>query len=232
MKSYPIFLVIGVIGILFTLLVLAVGLDYYIGDGSEDRSEEENKSTGQTFLYICTPILLIPSVIFFYIGWRWRSQYERLKDVADILKAYRRIKLPDLANKLQRTERESEKLVLECIEEGMIYGYMDRSANAFFTTDYLYQVRDAKHGWKCSACGAYNDSIVLPGETAKCKYCGRVLPPYQRAGDQRYYSSPTPSPPQRPTPYRAATNCRWCGSPMVFISQYNRWYCNYCRRYV
>ncbi len=34
-----------------------------------------------------------------------------------------------------------------------------------------------------------------------------------------------------PPPTPMYQNCPTCGQPMTIIPQYNRWYCNYCRKY-
>jgi Zn finger protein HypA/HybF involved in hydrogenase expression len=242
MKTYYIYMIIGIIGILFTLLVVAVGVGYYTNHAPEGYTEEEAREGGETFLFICTPIMIVPSVIFLFLGLRGRARFQAIEDVADILKAYRRIKLTDLARKMGKTELEAEKLVMKCIEENLIHGYMDRQAQEFFTKDAMHQMPDSKSGWKCSACGAYNDSVILPGETAKCGYCGKIeaprgirAPPQQRPQPQMPYREPAAITPLQPhqmaAPIYGSTNCNRCGTPMVFVSQYNKWYCNRCGTY-
>jgi hypothetical protein len=34
-----------------------------------------------------------------------------------------------------------------------------------------------------------------------------------------------------PPPTPMFQHCPSCGQPMTFVQQYNRWYCNYCRKY-
>jgi len=224
-RGFQVWIGLGILGLLFTLLSVVVGIDYYIGHGPDDYTEEEMIETGETFLFICTPSTMIPSILFLAYGLSERRKFQKLQDVADILKAYRRIKISELAQKINKTEMESEKMILECIEKELVQGYMDRMAGAFFTNDFLHQVRDAKHGWKCPACGAYNDKVVLPGEIAKCAYCRRVQAPEN-------HQNVVPSPPQHQMTTLQPNQCRWCGTPLVFVSQYNRWFCGTCNRYV
>jgi hypothetical protein len=247
LENYKIYIVLGILGILFSLVVLAAGIDYYFfEEETEETSEEENKNTGST-MFVCTPIIIIPSILFFVIGYRQRQTFHSIQDVADMLKAYRRIKISKIAQKLGKSEMEAEKMVLECIEKNLIQGYMDRQEGAFFTNDYMTQMTASKQGWKCPACGGYNDSIILPGEAAKCHYCGKLLPSGTISGGPsapRSAPPPTavPPPPQPqpvggyslppgPPPQTQATTCQYCRGPLNYISQYGRWYCNYCRRY-
>ena len=260
MKTWYVLLILGIIILLLFLLVAIIGMAYLGGIGPEEYSQEEKHDSGVMILTVCSPVLLIPGIIFFAIGWRGRSHYNKLKDVADVLKAYRKIELSKLAQKLGRNEIETEKLVMKCVENKLIYGYIDRQAGAFFTGDYLSQVQDATHGWKCPSCGAYNDKVLLPGETAKCNYCGKLLPSHLQPGiskpetpplppitpppppppqppvQQAYGSSPPPPPPPPPAPAGqaagASTTCPQCRSPLVFVSQYNKWFCDRCEIYV
>ncbi|MDO9538242.1 MAG: hypothetical protein Q7J68_07980 [Thermoplasmata archaeon] len=51
-----------------------------------------------------------------------------------------------------------------------------------------------------------------------------VRPPIRQYGYQGYgYMAPPPTP--------VFQYCPGCGQPMTFVPQYNRWYCNYCRKY-
>ena len=51
-----------------------------------------------------------------------------------------------------------------------------------------------------------------------------VRPPIQQYGAPGYGYMPPP-----PTP--VYQYCPTCRQPMTFVQQYNRWYCNYCRKY-
>lgn len=234
MRNDQIILVFGILGLLFSLLLVGIGLNYLYGSGVEDNTEQENHDAGMDMLFTCFPVFIIPSVIFFIYGYHTRMQFKEFEDVADVLKAYRRIKIADLARKLNTSEFEAEKMVLECIEHKLIHGYMDRQAGAFFTSDAMHQMSAAKSGWKCSACGGYNDSIILPGETAKCHYCGKLSAPAPgrtptHPAPPTPMASPSPPPPIPPPP--TATVCPWCRTPLVYVSQYGKWYCNRCARY-
>jgi len=99
---------------------------------------------------------------------------ERLKDVADILIAYRRVEIKVVAKKIGQDIPTTERLILECIEEGMVKGYLSSKQHVFYTHEYLEQLDDAKVGWTCDKCGAHHDEVLLPGDYGKCEYCGSI----------------------------------------------------------
>jgi len=99
---------------------------------------------------------------------------ERLKDVADILIAYRRVDIKVVAGKIGQDIQTTERLILECIEEGMVKGYLSSKQHVFYTQEYLEQLDDARVGWTCDKCGAHHDEVLLPGDYGKCEYCGSI----------------------------------------------------------
>ena len=163
MESWKIYYVLGIVGLLIYLFLFIIGAAYLTIFQPEDYSREDSVTAGTLLISVCTPMLFLPSIIFFIIGWRGRSKFMMYEDVANVLKAYRRIKISELARKFNKPEYEAEKLVMECIERNLVNGYMDRQAQEFFTRDAMHQMPQSKSGWKCSACGAYNDSVILPG---------------------------------------------------------------------
>jgi hypothetical protein len=48
---------------------------------------------------------------------------------------------------------------------------MDRRTEEFFTMEFLTQTPNVMYGWKCTSCGAKNDSVILPGEVGQCEFC-------------------------------------------------------------
>jgi hypothetical protein len=99
---------------------------------------------------------------------------EFLIDMADILKAYRRISITDFAERIGKDERYAEKIILECLEDGLVKGYISKRSKVFFTSEYLEQLDDVQIGWECPGCGAQNQEILLPGEVDRCPYCGTM----------------------------------------------------------
>jgi len=53
-----------------------------------------------------------------------------------------------------------------------------------------------------------------------------VRPPIKQPGYPGYGYGYMPPPPTPVYQY-----CPTCGQPMTLVPQYNRWYCNYCRKY-
>ena len=68
MKAWPVFFGIGIIGLLGYFFIAVIGIGYIAGFGPEDYSYERKIESGQMLLVFCTPILLVPSLIFFYFG--------------------------------------------------------------------------------------------------------------------------------------------------------------------
>jgi hypothetical protein len=245
MKTWPIPLILGIIGLLlyFFFFMFAIGFSA----GQFNDSESDISIYGEILLLFCTPALLLPSIILTYFGYRSRKKYEKLQEIADLLKAYRSIKLSDLARKIGKSEQETIELINKCLKEKLVYGHLDRTEMVFKTHDYVDQLPKSKQGWKCSSCGAFNDSLILPGETAKCGYCGKIdephirrQPPQQRPQPQAPYREPAANTPRQPhqmaaqqpsPPMYTPSFCNRCNTPMVFMSQYNKWFCNRCGTY-
>lgn len=99
---------------------------------------------------------------------------EYLIDMTDILKAYRRVAISDFAAKVGLDHDEAERVILECLEDGLLKGYISHRSKVFFSRDYLEQLDDVQIGWQCESCGAHNQEIILPGEVDRCPYCGSM----------------------------------------------------------
>jgi predicted transcriptional regulator len=99
---------------------------------------------------------------------------EYLIDMSDILKAYRRVSISDFAERVGMSEDKAERVMLECMEDGLVYGYISRRSKVFFTREYLDQIDDVQIGWECENCGSHNQEILLPGEIDRCPYCGSM----------------------------------------------------------
>jgi PCI domain-containing protein len=99
---------------------------------------------------------------------------ERLKDVLDVLIAYRRVGIGLVAEKIGEDVSTTERLILECIEERLVKGYLSTKQHVFYTQDYLDQLDDVRVGWTCKKCGANHDEVLLPGDFGTCNYCGSL----------------------------------------------------------
>jgi len=173
-KFWQVSLGIGSLILLGALLIFCIGAGYLWGAGVEDYTEEENRDAGIDMM-ICGPFILVPGLVFFIIGTIGLLRRRRNGKYAAFLKANRRIRIEDFASKMGTTEFRAEDIILEVLEEKLIEGYIDRRTGEFFTKEYIEQTPNVRFGWKCRSCGAKNETMVLPGETVKCEYCGSFM---------------------------------------------------------
>jgi hypothetical protein len=130
-----VFFVLGIIGLVGSLIVAIPGIGYLVGIGPEDYNEEEKYEAGLNILGICTPIVLIPSLVFFLIGFSGYRKNKKLRDVADILRLYRSMHISELAERLGKSRPETETVIFDCINEGLIQGYIDPGSKKFIVTE-------------------------------------------------------------------------------------------------
>jgi hypothetical protein len=160
--DWQIFFFLGVAGIFFGSFFLMIGLILlFVG------AEMNN-----LFLMVFAPLALTPGIILMAIGMKKRRRFKDMEILAELLRAYRRIKISKVAGKLGVNEFEAEKRIAECIDLGLIKGNIDRTTEEFFTLESLGQVIPTEG---CQKCGAPADRIVLVGEEAKCGSCGAVV---------------------------------------------------------
>jgi hypothetical protein len=156
--------------------VAVVGFGYLAGFGPDDYTHEEKIDSGRSILILCTPMILLPSIIFFIIGFRGRRKDEELKNIANMLNAYGRIKLVDLGLKFNKPIDEIERLIMKCLEENLVQGHIDVKSREFLTYHYLSMTTNERYEWKCPDCGTFNDSEKLRGDIVMCKICKKRLP--------------------------------------------------------
>ena len=120
------------------------------------------------FLGACFPLCALPGGVCLAIGLILRKRARRLKDIADMLKAYRRMKVAELARKMGENEFEMEKAIIRCIDLGLVQGHFDRHTGEFFTPEALIQEMKIRN---CPHCKAPVDKVVLVGERIECSYC-------------------------------------------------------------
>ena len=117
-------------------------------------------------------VLIVGGTVFILIGLKGKRGQQDLERVADLLKAYRRIEITKLAEKMEVSPMEAEYTIAECIGQGLVEGYIDRREGEFFTKDALYQVMDID---SCPKCGAPTDDLYLVGEEIRCEYCDSIV---------------------------------------------------------
>jgi hypothetical protein len=140
LKGWPVFFGLGIIGLVGSFIVAIPGIGYLAGIGPEDYDDEEKYDAGLNILGICVPIVLIPSLIFFLIGWQGYRKNKRLRNVADLLRVYRGIQISELAERLGRSRHEAEAVILECINEDLIKGHIDPKSRRFIVTEPLHSI--------------------------------------------------------------------------------------------
>lgn len=202
--------IIGLGLIVFGLLFVAVGI--------ADLSEKGvGYGVGAALMGI---ILFSTPGLFLFLTGRKLAKEERIKytnQIVGILRTYRRIKISDIATKINKTIPETEKLVGECVRKGLITGHIDRTTNEFFTEESLDT--SPINIMKCPNCGAPISTRALRGESVICDYCGTNLS--STLGKTVKPQTQSPAPP-----------CPFCGKELTYIAQYQKWYCYQCKKYI
>jgi hypothetical protein len=132
---------------------------------------------GPLFFFLCIPIPLLGGIVCMVIGLRGRKTYKEYVALADLLKAYRRIGITEIARKMQISEFEAEKRIAKVVALGLVEGYFDRFRGEFFTLAALGQELRITD---CPSCGAGFEKIHLVGEHLKCSYCSNIVTSVRR----------------------------------------------------
>jgi hypothetical protein len=143
------------------MLTIVGGITFFTGVDSP---------IGGMCLFAIVALVIIGSVLL-AIGLRIRGKQRHLEKVADLLKAYRRIRISKLAGKLGVSEMDAEYTIADCLGNGLVEGYIDRRSGEFFTKEALYQVMNLD---RCPICSAPSEELYLQGEEIRCRYCGTV----------------------------------------------------------
>jgi hypothetical protein len=123
-------------------------------------------------LYLCGPITIIPGTISILLGVRqWR--HERVViEFANWAKSQRRIKMDLMAQRIGKSRFETEKLLGEAIDDGLVKGAIDRTADEFVAQDTEAQEHFVG---TCPNCGGKVDTWYFPEERVLCPYCERAV---------------------------------------------------------
>ena len=161
--DYQIPLFLGVAAFFFAgMLGIVGGVAFFTGGDNPLRN----------MCGIVLVVLIVGGSVFILIGLKGKRGQQDLERVADLLKAYRRIEITKLAEKMEVSPMEAEYTIAECIGQGLVEGYIDRREGEFFTKDALYQVMDID---SCPKCGAPTDDLYLVGEEIRCEYCDSIV---------------------------------------------------------
>lgn len=125
------------------------------------------------------PAVVLMSMPFVGFGgwvvWRARKmkrEQTQIVTAAGIIRTFRRIKVSDLAQKMNLSERETEALVAQIVSRKIEEVYMDRVTGEVFTDEGESQKIRMQF---CPSCGAALEASFMAGETVKCSRCGMVL---------------------------------------------------------
>jgi hypothetical protein len=160
--DYEIFMWLGIAGYFFAFMLGIVGGVTFFTGGADVLGN---------MCGIVLVLLIGGGTLLLAIGLMGRRKQKHYEKVADLLRAYRRIKITKLAGKLGVNEMEAEYTIAECLGRGLVEGYIDRREGEFFTKEALYQVMNLK---RCPICSAPPSELYLEGEEIRCKYCGTV----------------------------------------------------------
>lgn len=82
-------------------------------------------------LGVCTAILGLPTLAFLLLWYREWGRDRMLREMGNLLRAYRDVPIADLARQFDKTERETEILIGAAVTEGYAKGWIDPGTRAF-----------------------------------------------------------------------------------------------------
>ncbi len=159
----------GIIITILGALFLFVGI-FAVASGF-DKGVREDINIG-FIMSIFSLAIIIPGVRLYIAGMRLSKLEENLKQLAALIKTYRRISITEIAAKFSLTEIKAERLLNTAIDLKLINGNMDRSTGEFFLAD---SQNDIKKVSFCPNCGASLNKVIFKGETGKCQACGSLF---------------------------------------------------------
>lgn len=158
---------LGIVLLIVGAVFLAVGVEEAVTGSA---------GVGVPFLYevtaLCIPTTIVPGLVLLFYGWKGRRQGQDMATFAAWVQTYRRISMKELANKLGKPPQKTERIMLECVEKGLVRGFIDRSTDEFV----LQEAAGVEHFVAlCPGCGNSLQRRYLDGETVQCPYCGTVI---------------------------------------------------------
>ena len=120
----------------------------------------------------CTLTGVVPGVLLLFMGLRAHRVEKDLVEFAAWVRTYRRVLLSDLAGKLGKAPYETEKILLQVVDRGLVRGFIDRQTNEFVLQEVVGSELFVD---RCPRCGAALQRRYLPGETVVCPFCSSVI---------------------------------------------------------
>lgn len=157
----------GILLIAPGVLLLIIAIFGILGDMK--KGEDINIGIGVAVFAI---VMIIPGIFVYRSGQRQSMEEMKVRQLASILTAYRRLTLAELARKIGLPESETERLLTLAIDQQIIKGHIDRTTGEFFISGSNHEIKNLI---KCPYCGAPVSEVFYPGETAKCNACGSLL---------------------------------------------------------
>jgi len=124
-------------------------------------------------LYLCGPVTIIPGTIAIVLGVRQWHREQAVIEFANWAKSQRRIKMDVMAQRIGKTRFETEKLLGEALDDGLLKGVIDRSLDEFVVQE---RAAGQEHFvGACPNCGGNVDTWYFPEERVICPYCERAV---------------------------------------------------------
>jgi hypothetical protein len=192
--------VFGILVLIGGIILLFMGI-YYYTVGLEDYTADENENAG----FMLTTCCGIPGLVLGLILLTWAYYYvgkaKPLKDITNILRGYRVIHISEVAKRINKDDYQTEQLILKCISEGYVKGYINPKTREF--------VLDPSMG------SPYYQIPTQP-----------VSHP-QPLTPQRPPPSQVPAPVAK-KPLKETDECPTCGGLLFYSRRKKKWYCPVC----
>lgn len=123
-------------------------------------------------LVLCGATGVVPGLLLLILGWKARQEEKLLVEFSTWVKTYRRVPMNDLARNLGKTRFETEKILVQAVDRGLVRGIIDRSTDEFVLQESVGQQIFVD---KCPRCAAKVGRWFFPEERFVCPYCNQVI---------------------------------------------------------
>src|SRR2546430_12557282 len=124
-------------------------------------------------LYLCGPVTIIPGTIAIVLGVRQWHREQAVIEFANWAKSQRRIKMDVMAQRIGKTRFETEKLLGEALDDGLVKGVIDRSSDEFVVQE---RAAGQEHfAGACPNCGGNLETLLFPGQRGTSPSFCRVV---------------------------------------------------------
>jgi hypothetical protein len=190
--------ILGFLMMIATIIVLMISV-FYFTIGLEDYTDEENQEGGYVLTTCCVLPGLILGIIFLGSAYYLADKNKPMEDLANLLRGYRVIPISEVASRIKKSEYETEHLILTCITNGHVKGYINPKTREF---------------------------VLDPSESGRIYYTYPMPPPQpQHYLKMRSPSSPPPKPSRS---LKKNDECPSCGGLLFYSRRRKKWYCPIC----